>query len=114
MSEHICKGEGCDVNLIDAFVKPPSGLGYWCADCLTKKLLGKNRFVCHDCGEFHKDEAAVAEHWNITHSGEKLQKALKVLKKYGQHFPSCAKVLGRNNDYEAECSCEFDKSVEEI
>lgn len=36
----------------------------------------------------------------------------KALKKYGQHFPSCAKVLARLQGAEVDCSCGFDKAVQ--
>lgn len=41
----------------------------------------------------------------------RLQNTINDLKKFGQHYPACAKVLARLRDEDATCSCGFDEAV---
>jgi len=70
MSERECQGEGCDILLIDAFEKPPNGYGYWCANCLSQKMVAGYKYICHYCGIFFKEEIEVASHWYDEHAAD--------------------------------------------
>lgn len=69
MSERICKGENCDLILVDAFKKPINGYMYWCAECLFKEVVTPGyKYICHDCGQPFHDEIDIEEHWYDEHA----------------------------------------------